>query len=91
MISTYLRSRDFPLGPTTPHHPESTNGHDVRRHNRDLPTAPMPKVKETRTQDHLREKVTHLNLHGRLPLRPRGYCQGDRRAQQLEDQLRYEL
>ena len=23
---------------------------------------PMPKVKETRTQDHLREKVTHLNL-----------------------------
>ena len=22
----------------------------------------MPKVKETRTQDHLREKVTHLNL-----------------------------
>ena len=22
----------------------------------------MPKVRETRTQDHLREKVTHLNL-----------------------------
>ena len=26
----------------------------------------MPKVTETRTQDHLREKVTHLNLAGYL-------------------------
>jgi hypothetical protein len=60
--STYLRSRDFPLGPTTPHHPESTNEHNVRLHSCDLPTAPIPKVKETQTQDHLREKVTHLNL-----------------------------
>ena len=31
-----------------------------------VPTTPMPKVTETRTQDHLREKVTHLNLAGYL-------------------------
>ena len=36
--------------------------HDVHCHNHDLPTAPMPKVTETWTQDHLPEKVTHLNL-----------------------------
>ena len=36
--------------------------HDVCRHSRDLPTTPMPQVRETRTQDHLQEKVTHLNL-----------------------------
>ena len=33
-----------------------------RRHSHDLPTTLMPKVTETRTQDHLREKFTHLNL-----------------------------
>ena len=52
-----------------------------------VPTTPMPKVTETRTQDHLREKVTDLNLADYLYVRPRGYRQGDWRARQPEDQL----
>ena len=51
----------------------------------------MPKVTETRTQDHLREKVTHLNLADYLyNLEAVAKETGDR-ARQPEDQLRYEL
>lgn len=34
----------------------------MHNHDLGLPTTPMPKVTETQTQGHLREKVTHLNL-----------------------------
>ena len=49
-------------------HPESTNEHDVRRHNRDLPTMPMPKVTELDadtykiTSERIKVRVMHLNL-----------------------------
>ena len=45
----------------------------------------MLKVRETQTQDHLREKVTRLNLADYLYGLELGYHQGDRRARQPED------
>ena len=49
-------------------HPESTNGHGVRLHNRDLPTTPMPfeSHRDMDTRSPLRE--SHTPQPGRLPL-----------------------
>ena len=53
--------------------------------------APMPKVKETRTQDHLQEKVMHLNLADYLYNLEAIAKETGELDMQPEDQLRYEL